>query len=191
MNNQNTIPRIQPLSASDADDETAKLLVRRERRWGKSFNVSKVIANAPAVLKIMDSFWDTLNQTSLSLTDRELIAMELAVLNGCHYCVPAHRYFVHEESKFDVHVIDQLERVSKGETLPAGGRLATMQKLVRRLEATRGGLKDEEFQFFQEQGITAQQMIETIAEIAHCTVTNFTNRLAQTPLDEFSKQYKR
>jgi uncharacterized peroxidase-related enzyme len=184
-------PRIQPLNASDADDETAILLNRRERKWGKSFNVAKVIANAPAVLKIMDTSWDTLDQTSLSISDRELIAMELAVSNGCHYCVPAHRYFAYEESKFDAHTIDQLERVSNGETLSEDGRLATVQKLVRRLEATRGGLSDEELENFQEQGVTPQQMIETIAEIAHCTVTNFTNRLAQTPLDEFTKKYRR
>ena len=64
-----------------------------------------------------------------------------------------------------------------------------MQRLVRLLVEKRGGLSDSEFASFQSEGISPQQMIETIAEIAHCTVTNFTNRLAQTPLDSFTEKY--
>ena len=64
-------------------------------------------------------------------------------------------------------------------------RLATMQQLVRLLVVRKGGLTDEEYASFLFLGVAPRQMIETIGEIAHCTVTNFTNRLAHTPLDSF------
>ena len=189
MDNPKCEPRIAPLDPLAADNATAKLLQKRERKWGKAFNVTRTIANAPAVLEMMDSVWESLSRTSLSTADRELIAMEMAASNGCHYCVPAHRYVIHEESEFDAATIKKIERVSLGQTLADDSRLCTMQRLVRLLVEKRGGLSDSEFASFQSEGISPQQMIETIAEIAHCTVTNFTNRLAQTPLDNFTKKY--
>ena len=189
MSNLKFKPRITPLDPLAVDIATAKLLQKRERKWGKAFNVTRTIANAPAILKMMDAVWDSLGRTSLSVGDRELIAMEMAASNGCHYCVPAHRYAIHEESGFDATTIEKLERVSLGQTLSDDSRLCTMQRLVRLLVEKRGGLSDTEFESFQSEGISPQQMIETIAEIAHCTVTNFTNRLAQTPLDSFTEKY--
>lgn len=188
--NEKAVTRVAPVDPAQADPETARLLRARERRWGRSWNVTRTIANAPAVLAMMDTVWDCLGRTSLSVADRELIAMEMAVANGCHYCVPAHRYTARQEAKLDPETLALLDRVSLGEMLPDDGRLATMQRLVRRLLATRGKLTEEEYDGFRSAGVTPQQMIETIAEIAHCTVTNFTNRLAGTPLDPFLEEYR-
>ena len=179
-----------PVDPAAADADTARLLREREYRWGRSWNVTRTIANAPAALAMMDAVWNCLEQTSLSSADRELIAMEMAVANGCHYCVPAHRFASRHEAKLARQEQELIERVSRGETLPKGTRIAMMQHLVRRLLATRGGLADAEFESFRAAAITPQQMIETIAEIAHCTVTNFTNRLAGTQLDPFLEEYR-
>ena len=78
-----------------------------------------------------------------------------------------------------------IEAVARGEALEGDGPEAVLQRLVRRLVATKGKLDDEEFSSFQDQGITPQKMIAVIGEIAVCTITNTFNRLAQTELDEF------
>jgi len=181
---------LRPVVPTDADDRTARLIRARERKWGQSWNVTRTIANAPAVLEMMDHVWDCLSRTSLSPADRELIAMEMATCNGCHYCVPAHRYTARQEARLSAVDLAMLETVARGGTLPADCRMSLMQQLVRRLLATRGGLGENEIADFVAQGITPQQMVETIAEIAHCTVTNFTNRLARTPLDPFLEGYR-
>ncbi|MFQ5467807.1 MAG: carboxymuconolactone decarboxylase family protein [Kiloniellaceae bacterium] len=183
-------PRIPLVDPHDADPATAALLRGRARKWGKSWNVARAIAIAPAVFEMMDRVWDCLARTSLSIADRELIAMEMAVTNGCHYCVPAHRYGARREARLDPDTVALLERVARGEALTAGTRLAVMQRLVRRLLVTHGGLTDGEFATFRSEGVTPRQMIETIAEIAHCTVTNYTNRLVRTPLDPFLEPYQ-
>ena len=190
MTHNTTLARISPLGPEDVDPATASLLRSRERKWGKSWNIARTLANAPAVLAMMDSVWDCLDQSTLSAADRELIDMEMAVSNGCHYCVPAHRYVAQREAKLDATERHILETVSRGEELPEGTRLAAMQRLVRLMIARRGGLTDDEFSEFQSLGFTPQQMIETIAEIAHCTMTNYANRLAKTPLDSFLEPYR-
>lgn len=126
MKNYISVSRIHPIEPSEADPDATTILKSIEKRWGKPFNVVKVIANVQVVLKMMDSVWGNLGDSSLSLADRELIAMELAVSNGCHYCVLAHRYTAHEESGLDEDILDQIDRVSNGETLNDGDRLAIM-----------------------------------------------------------------
>lgn len=190
MSNRSLRPRINPVQPDSATPEVAALLDARKRKWGLSWNVVSTIAHAPAILAMMDQVWENLEKTSLSAADRELIAMEMAVLNGCHYCVPAHRFVAHDLAGFDTETIAILEQVARGGTLPKGSRFAVLRQLVRRLVETRGGLDDAEYAWFVAAGFNAQQMIEVIGEIAHCTVTNYTNRLARTPLDEFLEKYE-
>ena len=83
-----------------------------------------------------------------------------------------------------------IERIASGQLLEGDGREATIQRLANRLQETRGKLSDEEFAEFQDRGISVPEMIAVIAEIAHCTITNFTNRLAQTELDRFLEPYR-
>lgn len=139
---------------------------------------------------MIEGAWNALAKSSLSVADRELVAMDLAVANGCHYCVPAHRYVSEREAGIHGPERSQLMKVSRGETLPTETRLGLMQDLVRRLVASKGDLSDAEFSAFVAKGITPQQMLETIAEIAQSTITNFTNRLARTPLDSFLDPYR-
>jgi AhpD family alkylhydroperoxidase len=133
---------------------TRTLVADADRFFGRSWVIARVMAHAPAVLAAMLALWERLGASSLSDMDREVIALEIAVTNGCHYCVPAHRYAAHQRGLDDA----PLEAIARGETLTLG-RPAVVQALVRRLVATRGALSDEEFQAFQDRGITPSQMI--------------------------------
>ena len=177
--------RVPPLDPETASTPVRALLDDVDRLFGRSWIITRVMAHAPALLATMITLWERFATSSLSDMDREIIAMEMAVANRCHYCVPAHRYAARQR-RLD---LAPLEAIARGETLSAG-RPAVVQALVRRLVETRGALSDDEFRMFQEQGITASQMIDTIGEIGHCTITNYMNRLAKTPLDDFLEPYR-
>lgn len=178
--------RIPPINEDTTDpDERAALKLVRDS-WGSSWNVTSTIANNPKIIEGLLALWDAIETSGLSKTDREVICMEMARANGCHYCIPAHRY-VARQNGVDT---DMVERIALGETLDGDSREATIQRLAKRLQETRGMLSDREFSEFQQNGISIAEMIAVIAEIAHCTITNFTNRLAQTELDPFLEAYK-
>ncbi len=82
-----------------------------------------------------------------------------------------------------------IERAARGETLEGDARPAVIQRLARRLVATRGKLTDEEFRSFQDQGITVPQMIAAVTEIAPCALRNYFNRLANTDPDPFRERF--
>lgn len=177
--------RVPPVNDESLAPGTRKTLAEIDAMFGQAWTITRVMARAPAVLATMKHLWRELEGSSLSEADREAIAMELAVANGCHYCVPAHRFTCRGRGLDPA----PFEAIARGETLTEG-RLAVIQRLVRRLVATGGALDDAEFNAFQKDGVTPQQMIEAIAEIAHCTVTNYMNRLAGTPLDDFLEPYR-
>ncbi len=112
--------------------------------------------------------------------------MEMAYSNGCHYCVQAHRQVVRDLGVDH----EMIERVARGETLQGDARPAVIQRLARRLVATRGKLTDEEFHSFQDRGVTVPQMIAAVAGIVHCTLTNYFNRLANSDLDPFLERFR-
>jgi uncharacterized peroxidase-related enzyme len=160
--------RIEPVKEDEADDEAKALLVKIRTDFGRSWNVFSGLANNPAVLEGLLALSAAQGKSGLSDAERELISIEMSRVNGCHYCVPAHR-FVAAELGFDREAMDTAAR---GEDLAGDGADAVLLRLVRRMTETRGKLEDEEFQAFQSQGVTPEKMIAVIGEMAVCTVTN-------------------
>ena len=177
--------RIEPVKEGEADEKARALLEKIRTDWGRSWNVTGGIANNPAVLEGFIALNGAQAESGLSEAERELISIEMARANGCHYCVPAHRY-VAAEMGLDREMMDAAAR---GDDLAGEGPEAVLLRLVRRIVATGGKLEDGEFQAFQDQGITPEKMIAVIGEIAVCTITNTFNRLAQTELDDFLTPY--
>jgi len=180
------MPRIPPVTEDTQDPQKLAALKTVSDAWGSSWNVTSTIAINPKIIEGFLALWEAIEASGLSKTDREVICMEMARSNGCHYCIPAHRH-VAQQSGIDT---DMIERIASGQLLEGDGREATIQRLANRLQETRGKLSDEEFAEFQDRGISVPEMIAVIAEIAHCTITNFTNRLAQTELDPFLEPYR-
>ncbi|MBE1285730.1 MAG: hypothetical protein GJ676_20630 [Rhodobacteraceae bacterium] len=119
------------------------------------------MAHNPTVLEGFLAFWIALDKCGLSAEDREVICMDMAVQNGCHYCVPAHLN-MSQTRGVDMEIITS---IAKGELLEGDTRPAKLQRLTRRLVAEGG------------------QLVAILAEIAHCHFTNSFNRLAQTEPD--------
>ena len=168
--------RIAPVPADDP--QTARLI--RAVGGGEVWNVTRTLANALPVLRIFLAIQTELPKTSLSRKDREVIELSMAVLNGCHYCVPAHVKLAREGGLDEADIKAIVERREVAEP-----RARVVQRLVHRLVDTKGKLTDDEFAAFRAEGVAPAQMIEVIADIAHCTLTNWTNRLAGTDLDDF------
>ena len=156
-----------------------------ERSWGQPWNITSTMARNPAVLELFLTLGKQLKQTGLSALDREVICMEMARRNGCHYCVPAHRYVAREEG-VDLEIIEQ---IAQGRLLEGDGRAAVIQRLTACLDETKGKLRDQDYRDFRDHGVSDAEMLAVVAEIAHCTLTNTLNRLAGTELDRFLLPY--
>lgn len=177
--------RIKLLADDEVDPRTREALRRFRRSWGRDWNLLRVIAHAPALLETFYALWHGLQKTSLDDKDREVIDLSLAVRNGCHYCVPAHIRGAREAGISD----DDIRAIINGRP-PGWERGRVIWELTRSLVETKGKLSDDAFAAFKTQGVSEREMIEVIGEIAHCTFTNYTNRLAGTEIDDFNAEMK-
>lgn len=177
--------RIEPVDKSRADAGTAAVIEKIEGLWGGDWNLTRVLANAPNLLAAFADFCDGLQGSSLSPADREVLALEMSRRNGCHYCIPAHTMLARAEGVADSDIAAILDSRDA-----ADPRCRLIQQATRRICETTGKLPDEEFQSFIDQGLTRQTLLDIVGDIAYCTVTNFTNRLAQTELDPFLRRVK-
>ncbi|WP_052261636.1 carboxymuconolactone decarboxylase family protein [Leisingera sp. ANG-M1] len=171
--------RIPPVAKDAETPEQAAAQARVAKMWGRRLNISDAMAHNPAVLEGFLSFWAALDNCGLSAEDREVICMDMAVQNGCHYCVPAHLGMAQARGVD----MEMISRVAKGELLEGGSRPAKLQRLTRRLVETGGQLSDAELAQARADGFDHSQLVAIVAEIAHCHFTNSFNRLAQTEPD--------
>ncbi|WP_343563351.1 carboxymuconolactone decarboxylase family protein [Kiloniella sp. b19] len=171
--------RIENVTVETASREQKQVLEKVKRQWGRRLNISDAMAHNPKVLDGFLSFWAALDSCGLSVEDREVICMDMAVQNGCHYCVPAHLNMA-EQRGVDM---DMIRTVASGQKLEGDSRAAKLQALTRRLVETGGQLGDAELSRAREDGFDDEQLVAIVAEIAHCHFTNSFNRLAQTEPD--------
>ncbi len=153
--------------------------------WESEWRLARVLANSPNLLTAFAAYWQGIQTSSLERDEREVVALEMARRNGCHYCVPAHTMLSREAKIHDREIAYILD--GRDAETP---RYKLIQQATKRLTETMGKLTDEELRDFRNGGLSNENLLDIIGEIAHCTVSNFTNGLAQTEPDDFLKAVK-
>jgi AhpD family alkylhydroperoxidase len=172
--------RIAPVEPTNAPEGVVKALDELFGEWGERWRVVETIANSPALLDMFIHVHTRLQTSSLTDDDREVIDLWLARTNGCHYCVPAHIFASRHVGLPD----SEITAILNGED-PSDARRKLVLKATKSIQKTKGGLSDIELKKFLDDGLTKENLFDIIGELAHCTITNFSNRLAQTDLDTF------
>lgn len=153
------------------------------RQIAKSFgfipNLAGILAEAPAALEAYFTLGRLFDQTSLTSAERQVVLLAVSRENRCEYCVAAHTV-VARMQKVPEAVI---EAVREDERIP-DSKLEALRAFTVALVRKRGHLADADLQAFLDAGFTKQNVLEVIVGLAMKTVSNYTNHIAGTPLDE-------
>ncbi|WP_117214552.1 carboxymuconolactone decarboxylase family protein [Allorhizocola rhizosphaerae] len=84
------MPRLPQVTTDDATDEQRDLLDATQRQLGRVPNLYRTMANSPAALRGYLAFRSALTDGVLKPALREQLALLVAELNSCPYCVAAH-----------------------------------------------------------------------------------------------------
>ena len=142
-------------------------------------NLHAVLAEAPPVLTAYKSLHGLFQQSSFDNEERTVVWQSINLENTCHYCVPAHTTIAGMMEVDAVLITSLLE----GKTLPTA-KLEVLKDTTKALINQRGDLDDEQVTRFKTVGYGNEQLLEIILGIAQKTISNYTNKLAHTPLDE-------
>ena len=144
-------------------------------------NLAKVMSGSPALLK---SYYDTQNnlRNHGKLTQEELnvVQMAIAVENKCEYCTAGHTM---AGQAFFKTPMDTMQCV-RDRTPLATPKLNALRNFAIRVYMSRGELSPEDFNKFLKAGYTRDQALDVVACVSAKVMSNYTNSLAKTPLDE-------
>jgi uncharacterized peroxidase-related enzyme len=168
-----------------APAQSKDILEKGQSTYGFIPNLWAVMAESPALLKAYTTAYEIYqNETILDSKEQHLIALTISTTNDCGYCKAAHsmigRMVGLDENTLDKIKNNQSLDDSKLESL------RTFTKIV--LE--KSGLPSEgDINTFINAGYTKQHVLEVILGIGVKIISNYTNHLANTPIDEaFLKQ---
>ena len=155
-----------------------------KKSFGFIPNLHAVLAVAPAALEAYKSLHTYFTQTSFDSEELTVVWQTINVENECHYCIPAHTGIAHM-MKVDATIIEAL---NNNTDLPTP-KLQALKDTTLSLLRNRGHVSDAELYQFKAVGYGNQQLLEIIVGIAQKTISNYTNHLADTPVDEGFLQF--
>ncbi|WP_315790240.1 carboxymuconolactone decarboxylase family protein [Fischerella sp. JS2] len=147
-------------------------------------NLEGICAEAPALLQGGMALWDLFSTTSFSPVEQQIVYLAANYENECHYCMAAHSGL----AKMIGMSTKDIDAMRNGELLQ-DPKLQALRHFTQLLVQARGWVTDEEIETFMNAGYTKQQVLEVILGIAVKVIHNYTNHIAQTPLDKEFKPY--
>ena len=168
-----TPPSIQAASAA-----ARPLLEGVKKKLGVVPNLFRVVANSPAALEGYLGLLGALDQGMLPAATRERIALAVAQINGCNYCLSAHTYLAKAVAKLsDGEIAANRHGGSLDPKADAAVRFAAKVALYR------GQVDDTDMQAVRAAGYDDAQIVEMVVHVALNTLTNYINEVARTEID--------
>ncbi len=145
---------------------------------GSAPNMFRAIANSPQALEGYLAMSGALGKGSLLAPTRERIALAVAEINGCGYCLSAHTYLARNLAKLDdAEITANRNGASNDPKADAAVRFAAIVAI------RRGQVTDAEFAAVKAAGYTDAQVIEIVQHVALNIWTNYFNEVFQTEVD--------
>ncbi len=169
--------RIAQLDPADAVGKAKELFDLAQIKLGCVPNLLRVLANAPVALDGFLSLNAALAQGVLGEKIRAQIALAVAEINDCAYCQSANAFAASALGLTEADIKDARNITAQDE------RTAAILNLARHIIVERGRLSESEFALVRSAKLTDAEIMETAANVALNTLTNYVNNLARTLVD--------
>ena len=171
--------RITTHPSIEAAPEAARpLLEAVKKQIGSVPNLFRVVASSPAGLEGYISLNGALTKGSLDAKTRERLAIAIAEVNGCGYCLSAHSYIGRNVAKLDdAEITANRSGASNDPKADAAVRFAV------RVAEQRGHVTDGDIAAVRAVGYDDAQIVEIVLHVALNTLTNYINEVAKTTVD--------
>lgn len=170
----NRLPALDPATATG---KSKTLLDAVQAKLGRTPNLMRTLANAPAALDAYLGFSGALATGALDAKIREQIALAVAEANVCDYCLAAHTAIAGMVGL----TADEISKARDARSDQP--KAAALLKLARSVVVHRGTVTDQELAAARAQGVTDGEVVEVVANVALNILTNYVNHVARTVVD--------
>ncbi len=154
------------------------LLEAVKQQLGFAPNLFRLVGVNPAALEGYLGLSGALSKGVLPAQTRERIALAVAEVNRCNYCLSAHTYLSKNLAKLDdAEIAANRSGTSNDVKADAAVRFAA------KVTTLRGHVSDADFAAVQAAGYTDAQIIEIVQHVALNSWTNYFNNVFHTEID--------
>lgn len=162
-----------------APDDSKPLLAKSQKAFGMVPGLHAVMAEAPGLLDAYQQVHELFLNSSFDKDETTVVWQTVNVENNCHYCVPAHTGIAKAMG-----VDDAITEALRNETPLPNARLEALRDFTLSVVRDHGNVDDAKVQAFLDAGFTKRNILEVVLGYAQKVMSNYTNHLAQTPVDK-------
>ncbi|NML59796.1 peroxidase-related enzyme [Massilia sp. RP-1-19] len=169
--------RIDLTTADTAPESSRPLLGQIHAAFGATPNMFRAVANSPAALTSMWSAFGALGNGTLGAKLGEQIAVAVADINDCEYCLAAHTALGRQAGAS----ADEMSAAQAGQSQDP--KTAAVLSFVTTVVRQRAKIAADDVDALRAAGITEGEVMEIMAHIALNLFTNYVNVALDVPVD--------
>ncbi|RDH82677.1 MAG: carboxymuconolactone decarboxylase [endosymbiont of Galathealinum brachiosum] len=167
------------LTLDNAPSSSKDLLKQTQDNFGFIPNLIGVMATSPALTEAYLTVAGIFAKSNLSSTEQQIVLLTVSHYHECCYCMAAHTAIAGMQ-KVDANVVQSLR-----DNQPiSDSKLEALRQFTWLLVDKRGWASEEEIETFLKAGYEPVHVLDILVGVAQKTLSNFTNHLAKTPLDD-------
>ncbi|WP_321826658.1 carboxymuconolactone decarboxylase family protein [Maribacter dokdonensis] len=168
-----------------APEGSKPLLENSQKAYGMIPGLHGVLAASPKILEAYQTLHQLFTETSFNEEELTVVWQTINVEHACHYCVPAHTAIANM-----MKVDDAITEALRNETPLADAKLEALRTMTLTIVRNRGNVTQEDLDAFYAAGYGEQQVLEIILGLSQKVISNYTNHIAHTPVDEPFKKFE-
>lgn len=153
-----------------------------QKSYGFLPNLMAVFSESPAMLDAYSTIAGIFDKSDFTPAERQVVLMTNNRLNGCTYCMTAHTT-ISKMQGVPADVIDSLRR----NTPIADSKLEALRMFSAKVNEKRGAVSQSDIDTFLAAGYSKANILEVILGTAQKVMSNFTNHITKTPIDDAFK----
>ncbi|QDT95883.1 carboxymuconolactone decarboxylase family protein [Gimesia aquarii] len=166
-------------TAETAPAASKPLVEGAQKTYGFLPNLLATMAESPAMLEGYMTLAGIFDKTSLTETERQIILMTNNRLNGCIYCMAAHTTISQMKG-----VPEDVITALRENTPIADAKLEALRVFAEKVNTSRGWPDESDVQALLSAGYSKQTVFDVILGTGLKVLSNYTNHVAKTPLDD-------
>lgn len=177
--------KFERLDESNAPAASLPLIEKSKAAFGRLPGLHAVMAGAPALLdgyQVLHRLFA--EETSFDADEKTVVWQTINVAHECHYCVPAHTGIAKM-----MQVSDDITNALRDETALPSDKLEALRTFTLAMLDSRGRPTEAQMEAFFAAGYGEQQVMEIILGLAQKVMSNYTNHVAETPVDTVFEKF--
>ncbi|WP_101065351.1 carboxymuconolactone decarboxylase family protein [Roseovarius salinarum] len=176
-----------PVSDDAAEGQAKEMLDGARAKLGFVPNMYRAMAINPGVLSTYLHGYDHFrNSGRFTPPEQEVVFLTISMANGCDYCTAAHSMLAVNVSKLSP---ENTAALRDGRPMD-DEKLDALARFTHHVWETRGLPTRAEAEAFKAAGYSEAHMLEVVLAMAVKTLSNYTNHLAHTELDDAFAEHR-